>query len=253
MSHRVYDSIGQSYADQRRLEPAIMKAVAAALGGARSVLNVGAGTGSYEPSSGKVVAVEPSWQMILQRAAGSGPVVCARAEAIPFADRSFDAAMAVLTMHHWSDLARGLAEMVRVARDRVVLLTWDPEHPGFWLTQDYFPDIRALDAAIFPRLSELARHLGGGRCEVLRVPHDCRDGFLGAYWGRPANYLDPAVRRAMSTFSRISDVEPRLERLSADLSSGRWRDRHGDLEALSELDVGYRIVTVSVADERGRP
>jgi SAM-dependent methyltransferase len=253
MSQPIYDSIGESYADQRRVEPAIMKALAAALGGARSVVNVGAGAGSYEPTSAEVVAVEPSRTMIGQRAAGSAPAVCAWAEALPFPDRSFDAGLAILTVHHWTDLARGLAEMVRVARDRIVLLTWDPEHPGFWLTQDYFPDIRALDSIAFPPLSELTRYLGGGRSEVLRVPHGCRDGFLGAYWGRPASYLDPAVRAGMSTFSRIEDVEPRLERLSADLASGRWRDRHGHLEALSELDVGYRIVTLAVADQRGRP
>lgn len=248
MTSPIYDSIGRRYADRRRSEPAIMTALCRALGDAATVLNVGAGTGSYEPTDREVVALEPSREMIRQRDLGSAPVVHASAEAIPFRDRSFDAALAVLTLHHWSDLARGLREVARVVRRRAVILTWDPEHPGFWLTRDYLPEIVAMDARAFPSFAELGRHLGPGRSEVLPIPHDCRDGFLGAYWRRPASYLDPGVRAGMSAFSMISGVEPRLERLAADLASGRWHERNGDLLDLAELDLGYRIMTFHPAE-----
>jgi SAM-dependent methyltransferase len=243
MTHPVYDTIGLGYAERRRPEPAVMDALGRALGDAATVLNVGAGTGSYEPADREVVALEPSREMIRQRDPAGPPVVQASAEAIPFADGSFDAALAVLTLHHWSDLARGLREMARVAARRVVILTWDPEHRDFWLTRDYFPDILALNTQLFPSFAALRRHLGPGRSEVLPIPHDCRDGFLGAYWRRPAAYLDPAVRAAMSGFSMITGVEPRIERLAADLADGRWHERNRDLLDREELDIGYRIMT----------
>ena len=174
-----YDAIGTGYSRYRLPDARIAAHLSAAFGDAESVLNVGAGTGSYEPTGRRVVAVEPSATMIAQRPAGSAPVVQASAESLPFADGEFDAAMAVLTVHHWSDWRRGLAEMTRVARS-VVLLTWDPAHEGFWLTQDYVPGILALDQRIFPPLDALASALGGADVRPVPIPHDCTDGFGSA-------------------------------------------------------------------------
>ena len=138
----VYDEIGRSYTVTRRPDPRIARAIDTALGDARSVVNVGAGAGSYEPSHLRVTAVEPSPAMIRQRPSAAAPVVRAVAEHLPFADTSFDAALAVLTLHHWTDRAGGLAELARVARRRVVILTWDPScRDLFWLTTEYFPAI----------------------------------------------------------------------------------------------------------------
>lgn len=239
----LYDVIGQRYAETRRPEPAVREAIHAALGGARSVLNVGAGAGSYEPADRAVIAVEPSPAMIRQRPAGSAPVVRGVAGALPFADRSFDAAMASLTIHHWPDLAGGLAELARVARDRIVVFTRDPAQALFWLTDDYFPAIGAIDAAVFPSLETLARHLGPPRVDPVPIPHDCRDGFLAAHWRRPERYLDPAVRAGISAFASIADPTAGLARLAEDLESGRWRERHGALLERAELDAGYRVLT----------
>lgn len=236
-----YERLGVGYAARRRPDPRIARAITLALGDARTVLNVGAGAGSYEPVDRQVVAAEPSPRMLQQRAPGTAPAVRAVAEAMPFRDRSFAAAMAVLTIHHWSDWRRGLAEMARVA-GRVVLLTWDPAHPGFWLVQDHFPDLLAHDQRIFPPIDDLLDQLGGGRSEVVPVPHDCSDGFLGAYWRRPEAYLDDDVRRSISTFARLSAVSERLDRLRVDLTSGHWHGAHGRLLAQHELDVGYRLV-----------
>ena len=247
-----YDAIGREYARQRRPDPRIAARVTAALGAARSVLNVGAGAGSYEPDGRGVVAVDPSAVMLAQRPPGAAPAVQARAEALPFADRSFDAVMAVLTLHHWTDGAGGLAECARVARARVVLLTWDPASSGFWLVQEYVPAFLALDRRQFPGMDALRAVLGnalgpGARVEVtpVPVPGDCVDGFLGAFWARPAAYLEPAVRAGISPFARADlalVVEAGLERLRADLASGAWEARYGDLRATDALDVGYRLV-----------
>ncbi len=240
-----YDTIGRDYARQRRPDPRIARTVARALGGARSVVNVGAGTGSYEPSDRAVVAVEPSAVMLAQRPADAAPAVLASAERLPFSDGSFEAAMAVLTVHHWSDWRAGLAEMRRVARDRVVVLTWDPSHPGFWLVRDYFPDLIEFDRRIFPALPEFEAILGRVEVSAVPVPHDCADGFLGAYWRRPAAYLDERVRSGISTFARIGDVAPRLGRLRVDLESGRWAVKNAELLGLEKLDLGYRLVVSS--------
>lgn len=213
-----------------------------ALGDAETVLNVGAGTGSYEPSGRRVLAVEPSRVMIAQRPARAHPSVRASAEHLPFRADAFDAAMAVLTVHHWSDRRAGLAEMRRVARGPVVLLTWDPAHTGFWLVRDYFPEILEVDRRIFPDIADLAAVLGRVEVSAVPVPHDCADGFLGAYWRRPAAYLDEGVRAGISTFARVRDVPARIERLRADLGSGRWAERNAELLGLEELDLGYRLV-----------
>jgi SAM-dependent methyltransferase len=241
----VYDSIGRGYTTLRRPDPRIAAAIGGALGDARSVINVGAGAGSYEPADRRVVAVEPSRGMIGQRAAGSAPAVQAAAEALPFGDGACDAALAVLTVHHWRDRAAGLAELRRVARRTVVVVTWDPAGAdAFWLTREYLPAIVGVDIAIFPSLDELDRALGGTRVTTLPVPHDCADGFLGAYWRRPERYLDPTARAAISTFAKLAPeaVAPGLARLADDLASGRWESRFGHLRAQPEADLGYRLV-----------
>jgi SAM-dependent methyltransferase len=221
--------------------------VASGLGSAESVVNVGAGSGSYEPMDRAVVAVEPSAVMVAQRPAGAAPAVRALAERLPFSDGAFDAALAILTVHHWSDWRAGLAEMRRVARDRVVILTWDPAHPGFWLVRDYFPDLIDLDRRTFPALANVEAALGRVEVIAVPVPHDCADGFLGAYWRRPWEYLDEAARASISAFALMGDVAPPLGRLREELESGRWAARNAELLSLEELDVGYRLVVSSRA------
>lgn len=236
-----YDQIGDGYARRRQPDPRIAAAIVAALGDARTIVNVGAGTGSYEPADRIVQAVEPSALMISQRPAGAAPCVCASAEALPFANGAFDAAMAVLTIHHWSDWRAGLREMRRVARDRILLLTFDTEASDFWLTRDYFPELMALDQRIMPKLSDLQSELGQAEATPIPVPHDCVDGFLGAYWRRPEIYLDPIARRSMSSFARI-DAEEGLQRLAHDLDTGAWCARNADLLDRDALDIGYRLL-----------
>jgi SAM-dependent methyltransferase len=239
----LYDLIGRGYARSRRPDPRIAVAIRAALGGCKSLVNVGAGTGSYEPSDMDVVAVEPSQTMIRQRPAQAAPVVRARAEALPFRDATFDAALALLTLHHWSDQSRGLAECARCARERVVLYTIDVEaQREFWLLKDYFPGILAIDEGIFPSIHEIARVLGPVEQIPVPVPSDCIDGFLGAYWRRPEAYLDPAVRSGMSSFSKIDQVEARILELKRDIESGEWDRRNGALRRTDTCDVGYRLI-----------
>src|SRR5439155_235306 len=226
MSRQLYDTIGRGYDAYRRPDPRLAAAIAAALGAAASVVNVGAGAGSYEPADRPVVAVEPSAGMLRQRRPGAAPAVQASATDLPFRDATFGAALAVLTVHHWPDRARGLAELGRVARERIVVLTWDPAATsGFWLVDDYFPEMVAIDREIFPTLEELRRSLGPVDARPLLVPHDCVDGFLGAYWRRPEAYLDAGVRGAISTFTKLADVESGLARLRADLADGTWERR----------------------------
>ncbi len=244
----VYDRIGGQYREGRREEPRIAAAILAALGGASPVVNVGAGPGSYEPRDRLVVAVEPSAVMVRPAPAGGGAAaVRAQAEALPFGDGTFGAAMAVLTVHHWTDRARGLAEMRRVADGPVVLFVCDPRRPAWWL-HHYFPASRRLEARRETPLDELARLLGRP-LEVIPVPvpADCADGFNGAYWRRPRAYLDPRVWRPMSALALIPDAdrEEGMHRLRADLDSGEWHRRWGHLLGLDELDLGYRVVVAA--------
>ena len=237
----LYDRIGAGYTTTRRADPRIAARIHAALGDARTVVNVGAGTGNYEPTDRDVTAVEPSETMIAQRPPGAAPVVRASAEALPFADHSFDAAMAVLSDHHWRDRPAGLRELRRVAR-RVVVFTFDPAYvDALWLVPGYLPGFRSLPGMT---LGEIAACLGGVDVEPVPVPHDCADGFMGAWWRRPDAYLDPRVRASISVFARLSpgEVEDCVARLGEDLASGAWRARHGDLLALDELDLGYRLL-----------
>jgi SAM-dependent methyltransferase len=239
----LYDSIGKGYTAVRREDPRIAARIRAALGDARTVLNVGAGTGAYEPADLDVVAVEPSEVMIAQRPQGAARVLQAYAEELPFKDGSFDAAMAVLTDHHWADHARGLAEMTRVAR-RVVLFTWDPVTVlDTWVVRDYFPRVQELIPDGYRFAHTLAR-LGDAHAEPVPVPHDCRDGFFHAYWRRPEAYLSEEVRAGISVFARMdrAAVEDGVERLRRDLDSGEWKRRNGHLLELDELDAGYRLV-----------
>lgn len=252
----LYDTIGRGYATLRRPDPRIVGAINSALGDAVTIVNVGAGTGSYEPSNRTVLAVEPSEVMIRQRPAGSAPCRQGAAESLPVDTASVDAAMTILSAHHWTDLQRGLHEMVRVARKRVLLLTWVPDSPPFWLTQDYFPEILAHDRTIFPTtavLTDMLERSTGGRSRVsvttIPIPHDCTDGMLCAYWRRPECYLEADRRSAISSFARI-DAAPGLARLREDLSSGRWARLNHSLLALESLDLGYRLVCCELAADQ---
>ena len=242
----LYDRIGVGYAKLRRPDPRIAAKIVATLSSCERVLNVGAGAGSYEPADRQVVAVEPSAEMIRQRPREAAVVVQASAERLPFRDRSFDAALAILTVHHWPRRLEGLAEMRRVARDRVVIFTWDSEHPGFWLVQQYFPEILAYDRRAFPTLREIEAAVGPAAASAVPIPADCVDGFLGAYWKRPEHYLDARVRAAISSFSKF-DAAAGLARLRRDLDDGAWLAANGALRSLAELDVGYRLVVAECA------
>jgi ubiquinone/menaquinone biosynthesis C-methylase UbiE len=241
----LYDTIGATYNVTRRTEPRIAAHVWAALGDARTVLNVGAGTGSYEPSGRDVIAVEPSALMRAERPADAAPCVAASAESLPFEDRSFDAAMAVSTVHHWQDPIAGLREMRRVAR-RVVVFTFDSSDTAwrrrFWLTRDYLPEVADLLVGR-PPLSEQARAIAA-RVERVLIPWDCADGFFEAYWRRPEAYLDESVRRGISVWASVGpDAEQRaLHSLRDDLSSGRWAERNRDLVDLDAAELGLRLL-----------
>ena len=241
---RLYDAIGGAYTATRRTEPRFAAQIWAALGDAQTVLNVGAGTGSYEPCDRDVTAVEPSAVMRAQRPADAAPCVAAAAESLPFADQSFDAAMAVSTVHHWRDPIAGLREMRRVAR-RVVVLTFDAE-PGwqdrFWLTRDYLPEVTDV-LADFPSLPGMTEAIDA-RAEPVPIPWDCSDGLFEAYWRRPAAYLEDHVRRAMSVWTRVGpEAEGRAVRiLSGDLASGRWDERNHELADLDAADLGLRLL-----------
>ena len=236
-----YDTIGVNYAQLRRPDPRIAAPIHAALGEARTVLNVGAGAGSYEPEDRAVTALEPSAEMIAQRPASTATVIQGSAEDLPFEDDAFDAAMAVLTVHHWTDKPKGMAEMRRVTRGPIVILTYDPAFRDLWLF-DYFPELSALDEGQMSPMDAYAGWFGSAEISQVPIPHDCTDGFLAAYWRRPAAYLDPRVRGAMSSFWKIGDVTPGLDRLRSDLESGAWDRRYGDVLDLDYRDCGYRLI-----------
>ncbi|MEW5847534.1 MAG: class I SAM-dependent methyltransferase [Myxococcota bacterium] len=244
---QVYDEIGSGYAPVRRADPRIRQAITDGLGTASRVVNVGAGPGSYEPRDRRVVAVEPSWDMIRQRPAHASPCIRAAAEALPFPDDTFDAALAVLTIHHWSNLRHGLREMRRVAPRRVVLFTWDPAYANaIWMNTHYLPEAAALDVRRFPTMEAITHALPGARVDVVPIPHDCTDGFYGAYWRRPEAYLQPEVRAGISVLRMLPNdvVAAGLKRLADDLRSGAWHARLGALLQRETLDLGYRLVVV---------
>lgn len=220
----------------------------ATLGDASSVANVGAGAGSYEPRDRSVIAIEPSQTMIEKRPVGAAPAIRGSAEALPLDSDSVDAAMAVFTIHHWQNLRQGLAELRRVARRRIVILTWDKSFTGsFWLTRDYVPELEEWTVSQLPSIDDLETELGSLERRSLPVPRDCRDGFLRAFWGRPEAYLEQHVRENISQFNLVDvlAVERGVNRLARDLSSGRWDRRNGHLRTLDSLDLGYVLLVAA--------
>lgn len=241
-SAQLYDAIGKTYTATRTTDPRIAKQIWAALGDARTILNVGAGTGSYEPEDREVLAVEPSTIMRAQRPPTAAPCIAAAAEALPFKDNAFDGAMAVATIHHWQDPIRGLREMGRVAR-RVVVFTYDINALSeFWLTRDYLPEL--LDRlSARPTVADLATAIDA-RIEPVPIPWDCVDGFYEAYWRRPEAYLDDRVRKGISIWSALGPtVESRaVKQLREDLASGRWAARNDALVDAEDADLGLRLL-----------
>ncbi|MBM3675797.1 MAG: class I SAM-dependent methyltransferase [Actinobacteria bacterium] len=241
----LYDSIGRRYATTRVSDPRIEARIHAALGSAARVVNVGAGAGSYEPPGRVIAAVDPSLVMLGQRAAGAAPAVCGVAGRLPFADGSFDAAMATLTLHHWPDWQAGVAELRRVAA-RSVVFTFEPAlEDALWLVKEYLPEIKGQHDFRFPPADEIAEALGDATVEVVRVPADCTDGFTGAFWARPEAYLDRGNRAGMSALAKLDQdmVANRMARLADDLASGAWDERWGHLREPAEVDLGYRLVS----------
>ena len=239
----LYDKIGRDYARARIPDPRIAARILAALGDARTVVNVGAGTGSYEPRDRAVTALDPSPVMLAQRTLDARPSVCGFAEALPFRSGTFDAALATLTLHHWTDLPRGIAELQRVAR-RVVVFTFDTIFElDAWIVREYLPEMTGQQLFDFPVIAELAEMLDA-TIEPVPIPRDCTDGFTGAYWARPEGYLDPQIRAGMSAMQTMDQtlVTSRMDQLAADLASGAWDERHGHLRDLPELDLGYRLL-----------
>jgi SAM-dependent methyltransferase len=250
----LYDRIGRTYSATRHPDPRIERTIHEALGDAATVVNVGAGAGAYEPTDRELVAVEPSAVMTAQRPPGRTRVVEAIAERLPFADGEFEASMAVLSDHHWGDRRQGLRELRRVARRRVVLFNADPgENARFWMTTEYLPGFVEL---IEPRYrgagaweSELRAILGALELRAVPIPHDCADGFYGAYWRRPEAFLDPAVRGGISVFAQLPDeqVTRGLDALANDVRSGAWRERHRELLELDVLHLGYYVVVAELS------
>ena len=247
MASASYDRLGIGYAHGRRADPRWQAAIDQALGAAATVatvLNVGAGTGSYEPRDRFVLAVEPSATMIAQRPPGAAPALRGAAEHLPIADNQFDAALAISTLHHWSDWRAGVAELLRVA-SRVVILHFDPAvHDDFWLVRDYLPELSDVWRAT-PTPLDVAAALGpGATIQQLPVPWDCEDGLLSAYWRRPDAYLDPDVRRCMSSLQVLDPGVLRrgVAALAADLQSQAWQDRNAGLIAEAAFDGGWRLI-----------
>jgi SAM-dependent methyltransferase len=239
MAEALYDRIGHGYALTRRPDPQISAAIEVGLGDAKTLLNVGAGTGGYEPADREVTAVEPSAEMISQRPKGAAPVVQASAEALPFDDDSFDAAMALHTVHHWPDMEAGLAEMRRVARRRVVILTSEPERGGVLWIADYFPGVPRGG-----RTEAVAAYLGDVTITPVPIGRDCTDLFFFALWARPELFLDDEVVQSMWVWNMMDPTERAAgrERLAADLADGTWDKRHGALRDADELDTGLRLI-----------
>jgi Methyltransferase domain len=240
----VYDTIGQGYVAHRRADPRWETVIFEHLGAADLIVNVGAGTGSYEPSGPSVLAVEPSSVMVSQRPAGSAPVVRASGAALPLPSGCADVTMAILTVHHWDDWSGGLAEMCRVASRQLVLGIDFDLHASFWLLRDYLPEVGDFTRSLGPDATEIATAIGATTTVPLLVPVDMVDGVLGAYWRRPEAYLDPAVRANCSGLALADPavVARGVAALAADLDSGAWQERHADLLSCDALDLGYRLV-----------
>lgn len=240
-----YGALGRGYARYRQPDPRLFAVISAALGDADTVLNIGAGSGSYEPTDRQVTAVEPSGSMRAQRPAHLSPALDGTAENLPFPDRSFDAAMTTFSVHQWQDTAAGLREMRRVTRGPVVILTCDPQRvEDFWLTE-YAPEVTATEARRYPGLDELEAGLGGrARSVLVPIPLDCTDGFNEAYYGRPEGLLDPGARLSCSAWSFVPEdaTEHFAQELGGDLDSGAWDARHGTLRTLPQYEGSLVLV-----------
>ena len=236
-----YNQLAEAYKKFRRPDPRIAAQIHAHLVGAKHILNVGAGSGSYEPDQDGIAAVEPSHEMIAKRVDTKTALIQGIAEALPFKDNCFDVSMGILTIHHWSDIVTGLKEMARVSRVKIILFTWIGYDNNFWLT-DYIPEIKGIDEALFPSIVALEQTLGNISVETVPIPHDCTDGFMCAYWRRPEAYLDPVVRKAISTFARIGNIQSGLARLAHDLKTGTWHTNFRHLSEMDHIDLGYRLV-----------
>ena len=242
----IYDDIGINYSVTRCTDPIIAEQLNSKLRGATRIINIGAGTGSYEPENIELVAVEPSSKMISQRKGGSHRVEQAFAEKLPFENNSFSHAMTVNSMHHWENRALAFDEINRVATDRFVAISWDPESDPFWLTRDYFPEIYEMDKHIFPEMGELNEYFSEVVITPLKIPASCKDGLLAAFWKRPEAYLNEKVRQSTSPFSKITNLAEGLRKLEDDIASGAWaKNNHAILNSTS-LDVGYRLISARV-------
>jgi SAM-dependent methyltransferase len=240
-----YERTGAGYGAQRRPDPVLAARIRQALGPVQTVLNVGAGAGSYEPEDCHVLAVEPSAVMRAQRQPGAGLAIEGVAEALPLDDDSVDAAMAVATVHQWRDLAKGLAQLRRVARGPVVVAAFDGSVLSQWWLNDYAPELLAAEQRRYPPIQAIAQGLGGQvNIETVPIAIDCVDGITEAFYGRPERLLDPAVRRAQSSWGFVSpEVEPRfVAALSADLASGAWDARYGHWRDMPTYDGSRRLI-----------
>lgn len=250
---QVYESIGKEYRSRRQPDPRIAKVIRDALGNAKSVCNIGAGAGSYEPQDIPVTAVEPSEVMSSQRGSqSSAPVQLIRAvaENLPFEDDEFDAAMAVLTVHHWEDPGKGLAEMKRISQKQVVYAFDQENHDSLWLLQEYLPEIAKFENSRGLPFQEIVDRLEATEVIPVPVPHDCIDGFQAAYWRRPEMYLEPDVQANISTFAQLpqSVIKRGMAQLRTDLESGAWHSKHADLLAQESRDYGYRLLIAGHAN-----
>lgn len=246
-----YDAFGDKYSTIRRADPRIARYIDAALGDAKNVLNVGAGAGSYEPEDRYVVAVEPSHSMRRQRLDnGKSPAIDAKAHALPFDDDAFDAVMALITVHHWQDIKSGLLELKRVARNRVVVMTFDPDAlDNFW-NAEYFPEVVAVEKKRYPSIEYLKNCLGDNVDVIpIPIPLDCSDGFQEAFYGRPEAFLQREVRQAQSAWGFIDkETEARMvAKLAADLQSGRWDQLYGEHRRMPFFTCALRLVVAEKA------
>lgn len=245
----LYDEIGRGYAAVRVEDPRLARLIWDALGDARTVVNVGAGAGSYEPRDREVTAVEPSAVMIAQRPAGAAPAVLASAERLPFPDDSFDAAMAIITLHHWNDVDAGLREMRRVARRRIVIVTFDPAlEADLWIARDYIREHVIQTFSSLPPISRVLEPFPEAQVRPLLIPNDCSDRMFATLWARPEEYLDPHVRAATSVWQRLPAgvVTRAIDDLRQDLASGEWDKRYGHLRTTPEYDAGLRLLTAEL-------
>ncbi|MDO8271151.1 MAG: class I SAM-dependent methyltransferase [Gammaproteobacteria bacterium] len=237
-----YDTLAADYVNYRVPDYRIDAAIRIHIPRGAKILNVGAGQGSYEPDNADVTAIEPSIEMIAKRASTKATAIQGFAESLPFDDNSFDVSLAILTIHHWQDIQKGLSELRRVTRGKIIILTWNGEYGDFWLPE-YLPKIAEIDVGLFPSINQVSDLLGKkSDVEVIEIPHDCTDGFMCAYWQRPEMYLNSAARQAISTFSRLGNISDGLDRLRSDIESGQWHKKHAALLSRTTLDCGYRLV-----------